>query len=402
MKYRKNYKRRSDLSRKIIASGLSVVFSAGVFSGCAQATYYVENEVLTGEILANKTEEIYKDTLNGLKKFVPKRLDGILKIILGENYESDKEKYTLSKECLDSRETLLDIMYEDFKGKEVKVDAKADDPYSFTKDPETVCAERAFNEYFTKENIHKWIKENFLKKFPNLIKEKEVPEPEKYEIDNPNELENEEKHEEYENLENEEKDEGEDQFKENDSSLENEKKTSCSKTVIIFVIVACLFTILVIIGLISYFVFVTGDSDSDEIKSNEDSSKNSEQSGQNKSADTGLSKDQKKENETAQMQHTGGSNAGKWVAGAGVGTLLASFFAAAGIYAKNSANFGILNKPEASAKTEPIGLKDNKIDEIGSENDYTILKDNEGHSTQTGEKTGDVKNNEEEGVKTKR
>ncbi len=76
-------------------------------------------------------------------------------------------------------------------------------------------------------------------------------------------------------------------------------KTSCSKTVIIFVVVACLFAILVI-GLVSYFV--TRNSNNGEIKSNEDSSKKNEQSSQvAKPADADPSWDQEKENETAQI-----------------------------------------------------------------------------------------------------
>ena len=100
-------------------------------------------------------------------------------------------------------------------------------------------------------------------------------------------------------------------------------------------------------------------------------------------------------------QHTGISNVGKWIAGISCGTVLASIVTV-GAYAKNRANSNILNKTEASEKTEPIGLKDKKIDEIGSENNYNIVKDDEAHAGRAGEKTDAVKNNEEEEVKTKR
>ena len=60
-------------------------------------------------------------------------------------------------------------------------------------------------------------------------------------------------------------------------------------------------------------------------------------------------------------------------------------------------------KISAEFNATPIEVaKDNKIDETESENNHDILKDEEGHSTQAGEKTGDVKNNEEEGDKTKK
>ena len=77
MKYGKNY-RRSALPRKIIAGGLSAVFSAGVFSGCAGAVFNFKLE-LTGEDLIKRTHKRYVNKLDKLKGFVPKKIRWYLK-----------------------------------------------------------------------------------------------------------------------------------------------------------------------------------------------------------------------------------------------------------------------------------------------------------------------------------
>ena len=434
MEYRKNYKKRSALSRRIIAISLSAAFCVVTFgSGYAQvatasfqpACYLDKTDLLL------YAKPLYENNLEKLKGYVPDNLNGILKIILGDAYDEKKDQYVLNTKSYTSRKLVLDRMYEDFEKLKIEVNSYGDDDYSdddCSDDKDGPCysskndkgrtAEDAVNGYyFTQENIQNWIKDNFLKCFPNLIKEKGENKLDGENIDDKGENKLDGENNEHDYLKTKHEDATKEESKldlgydENVSEEEIEKigeksktKTSCSKTVIIFVVVACLFAILVI-GLVSYFV--TRNSNNGEIKSNEDSSKKNEQSSQGaKPADASQSKNQKKENGTAQIQHAKNSNVGKWVAGIGGGTLLTSFLVAGGIYAKNSANSGILNKIEASEKSESdfafIGSKDKKIDEIGSENNYNIVEDDEAHAGRAGEKTDAVKNNEEEEVKTKR
>ncbi len=99
-----------------------------------------------------------------------KKLDGILKIILGDAYDEKKDQYDLYITSCISRESVLNKMYKDFKKLKIEVNIDAVDEGDDFKSPKDVCAERGFDEYFTQENIHEWIKDNFLERFPDLIK----------------------------------------------------------------------------------------------------------------------------------------------------------------------------------------------------------------------------------------
>ena len=157
MKYRKNYKRRSALPRKIIASGLSVAFCVGTvggnYAGAAEEELEDDFEpVLEKNDIEKYINENFKKEDLLLKVPNP---DKILEIVFGDKYKTmDLNLKNDLLPLVPKSEDIVEAMFNKFcdnSSKKISIQESE--------------IKASFNNFFTEEKVKEWIKNNICAKF---------------------------------------------------------------------------------------------------------------------------------------------------------------------------------------------------------------------------------------------